>query len=200
LNANSFFNTERRRETRLQPEHLRRNSVVPSADRLFFFMDYQQTRRVTAGRPRTVVPQSFRKPATFRYIRAKRSSTHYGLPFLNNMIPDSRACVIRRGWRALFADSQPLSTPEPRREPVRTATAATIYRARPGYTNNDRRMPKIDYRITRTTSILGDSLSDRYYSGSSACAAHQHEQPTVGPPLPPGVINWSAHLLADCDQ
>src|SRR5260370_18899925 len=122
LNANSFFNNRNGAAKQAYHQNIYGGTFGGpiKRDRLSFFLAYTGNKARNSGpSSATVVPPSLRTGDISVYSSPKILDPTTGLPFFNNMIPDSR--IVNPVARALFADPSLYPLPN------RAGTGPTAY-------------------------------------------------------------------------
>ncbi len=191
LDANNFFNNR----TGAKKRALRQNIFGGTfggpikKDKLFFFMDYQGTRRPTSG---TVSPLPSVVPAEMRTGNLSRYSTPIkdpttGQPFPGNIIPANR--IVNPAAKALFADTNLYPLPNAQGGGSLGITNNFVGPSAE-FLSNDQADAKIDYRISDRDNLSGRLTIARYRSGTTTTSTPAFLGSTTDAPTTGGVINW----------
>ncbi|HWQ55360.1 MAG TPA: TonB-dependent receptor [Bryobacteraceae bacterium] len=190
LDANSFFLNRSGAAKRALRQNIFGGTLGGPivSDRLFFFVDYQGTRRRESGPAlATVVPAAMRTGNLSAYsdpIRDPRT----GQPFPGNIIPQER--IVNPVAIALFSN--------PQLYPLPNSTGTGPIGVNNNYVSssadlfdNDQADAKIDHHSGEKDYIFGRFTIARYRSGASAVIIPTSLGGTTDAPTTGGVLSWT---------
>lgn len=195
LDANSFFNNRSGAKKRALRQNIFGGAFGGpiKKDKLFFFVDYQGTRRPTSGTAlASLVPANMRTGDLSKYTSTIKDPTN-GQAFGGNIIPLAR--IVNPAARALFADTK--LYPLPNVQGTGPLGIANNYQASSAdFLSNDQADAKIDYRMSPKDNLSGRMTIARYRSGTTATTIPALLGSTTDAPTTGGVINWVRAISA----